>query len=338
MGGGPSDVSKEKCAIGDLQPGSDVHAPEISIVVPAYNEAANIPELARRTCAAVGPLGSFELIIVDDGSTDGTWEQIEAATASYPEVVGVRLQRNFGQHPAVSAGFAAARGDVIVTLDADLQNPPEEIPKLVARLGPDCDVASGWRTLRKDSRARTLPSRVVNISIAMITKVKLHDYGCMLRAYKRLVVEQVQACPEVNKGITALVSWLGVQIVEVPVEHHARVAGRSRYNYWRLIKMNFDLLTGFSTGMLQAVSLLGLALSVLGLGAGVVMAVWRVVNGSGPVGLATFLAVLLFLVGAQMAAIGMVGEYVGRIYVQVQGRPYYIISERIGGDGSRSPG
>ncbi len=238
----------------------------------------------------------------------------------------------------MSAGFAAARGDVVVTLDADLQNPPEEIPKLVARLGPDCDVASGWRTLRKDSRARTLPSRLINIAIAMVTKVKLHDYGCMLRAYKRTVVEQVQACPEVNKAITALVSWLGVQIVEVPVEHHERVAGRSRYSYWRLIKMNFDLLTGFSTGTLQAVSLTGLGLSVLGLGAGVVMAGWRLLYGSGPVGLVTFLAVLLFLLGAQMAAIGIVGEYVGRIYLQVQGRPYFIVSQQILGDGERTPG
>lgn len=282
-------------------------------------------------------MGSFELIIVDDGSTDGTWEQIQAAAASYPQLVGVRLQRNFGQHPAVSAGFAAAHGDVVVTLDADLQNPPEEIPKLVARLGPDCDVASGWRTLRRDRWARTLPSRVINIAIAMVTKVKLHDYGCMLRAYKRTVVEQVQACPEVNKAITALVSWLGVKIVEVPVEHHQRVAGRSRYSYWRLIKMNFDLLTGFSTGTLQAVSLTGLGLSVLGLGAGVVMAAWRVLYGSGPAGLVTFLAVLLFLAGAQMAAIGIVGEYVGRIYLQVQGRPYFIVSEQIRDDGDRPP-
>lgn len=283
------------------------------------------------------PLGSFELIIVDDGSTDATWAQIEAAAAAHPEVIGIRLQRNFGQHPAVSAGFAAARGDVVVTLDADLQNPPEEIPKLVDRLGPDCDVASGWRTLRKDSRARTLPSRLVNIGIAIMTKVKLHDYGCMLRAYKRTVVDQVQACPEVNKGITALVSWLGVKIVEVPVEHHERTAGRSRYSYWRLIKMNFDLLTGFSTGALQAVSLTGLAVSVLGLGAGIVMAVWRIVYGSGPTGLVTFLAVLLFLAGAQMAAIGIVGEYVGRIYIQVQGRPYFIVSEQIGRDDDPLP-
>ena len=299
--------------------------------MPAFNEAPNIPELVRRTRAAVKDLGTWELIIVDDGSTDESWTVIESAAAECSELVGVRLQRNFGQHPAVSAGFAVARGAVIVTLDADLQNPPEEIPKLVARLGPDCDVASGWRQFRHDSASRTLPSRLINLVIAKVTGVKLHDYGCMLRAYKRSVVEQVQSCPEVNKAITALVSWLGVKIVEVPVEHHERAAGRSRYGYWRLIRMSFDLLTGFSTGTLQFVSIAGLVVAALGLSAGVFLAVWRVVHGSGPLGLNTFFAILLFLAGAQMAAIGIVGEYVGRVYLQVQGRPYYIVSERTRG-------
>jgi undecaprenyl-phosphate 4-deoxy-4-formamido-L-arabinose transferase len=301
---------------------------DLSIVVPAFNEVVNIPELVRRTRVAVADLGTWELILVDDGSTDQTWMAIESAASECAEVIGVRLQRNFGQHPAVSAGFASACGDVIVTLDADLQNPPEEIPKLVARLGPDCDVASGWRQFRHDSASRTLPSRLINYVIWKVTGVKLHDYGCMLRAYKREVVEQVLACPEVNKAITALVSWLGVKIVEVPVEHHERVAGKSRYGYWRLIRMSFDLLTGFSTGTLQFVSITGLVISALGLAAGIVLAVSRLLHGSGPLGLNTFFAILLFLAGAQMAAIGIVGEYVGRVYLQVQGRPYYIVSER----------
>jgi undecaprenyl-phosphate 4-deoxy-4-formamido-L-arabinose transferase len=310
---------------------------DISVVAPAYDEEESLPEFVRRTCLAVRPLGSFEIVLVDDGSTDDTWGVITREAAHCPEVVGVRLQRNFGQHPAVSAGFAIARGDVIVTLDADLQNPPEEIPKLVARLGPDCDVASGWRQFRHDSASRTLPSRFINFVIAKVTGVKLHDYGCMLRAYKREVVEQVQACPEVNKAITALVSWLGVRIVEVPVEHHERAAGRSRYSYWRLIRMSFDLLTGFSTGTLQFVSISGLVISALGLGAGVFLAVWRVFHGSGPLGLTTFFAILLFLAGAQLAAIGIVGEYVGRVYLQVQGRPYYIVSEQTRGEHGAPP-
>jgi undecaprenyl-phosphate 4-deoxy-4-formamido-L-arabinose transferase len=302
----------------------------VSVVVPAYNEAGNVAELLRRTCEAVRPLGSFEVIIVDDGSKDGTWAEIQAAARVHPEIVGVRLQRNFGQHPAASAGFALARGEVIVTLDADLQNPPEEIPKLVARLGPDCDVASGWRMSRKDSKARTFPSVLMNAVISKVTGVKLHDYGCMLRAYKREVIEQIVACPEANKMISALVSWLGVKIVEIPVEHHQRAAGKSRYGYWRLIKMSFDILTGFSTATLQAMSLTGIVVSLLGFGTGVFLVVWRLVHGAGPVGINTFLAALFFLGGMQLAAVGIVGEYVGRVFVEAQGRPRYIVSELVG--------
>ncbi len=304
---------------------------DVSVVAPAYNESAILPELVERTVAAVQPLGSFEIIIVDDGSTDDSWQVIRAAAQAHPEVIGIRLQRNFGQHPAVSAGFAASSGAVVVTIDADLQNPPEEIPALVARLGPDCDVASGWRQQRQDGVLRTLPSRVVNWSIARMTGVKLHDYGCMLRAYKRFVVEQLQACPEANKALTALTSWLGVRVVEVPIRHSPRHAGRSRYSFWRLVKMNFDILTGFSTSTLQLVSVAGFALSVLGFATALFLAVWRVLHGSGPVGLTTFIAVLMFLAGAQTLAIGMVGEYVARIFTQVQGRPYVIVSERSDG-------
>jgi len=301
---------------------------DVSVVAPAFNESANLPELVERTVAAVRPLGSFEIIIVDDGSTDDSWQVIQALAQAHPEVIGIRLQRNFGQHPAVSAGFAASSGAVVVTIDADLQNPPEEIPALVARLGPDCDVASGWRQQRQDGILRTLPSRIVNWSIARMTGVKLHDYGCMLRAYKRYVVEQLQACPEANKALTALTSWLGVRVVEVPIRHCPRSAGRSRYSFWRLVKMNFDILTGFSTSTLQVVSVAGFALSVLGFATGVFLAVWRVLHGSGPVGLVTFIAVLMFLAGMQTLAIGVVGEYVARIFTQVQGRPYVIVSER----------
>ena len=224
--------------------------------MPAFNEAANIPELVGGRARQCSPRVACELIIVDDGSTDETWGEIECRRRGVtPRSSASACSATSGSIPRSRRASPRARGAVIVTLDADLQNPPEEIPKLVARLGPDCDVASGWRQIRKDSCTRTFPSRLMNLVIARVTGVKLHDYGCMLRAYKREVVEQVQACPEVNKAITALVSWLGVQIVEVPVEHHERVAGRSRYNYWRLIKMNFDLLTGFSTGTLQFVSL-----------------------------------------------------------------------------------
>jgi len=304
---------------------------DLSVVVPALNESANIPELLARTTAAVAALGSYEIVVVDDGSGDDTWPLLREAADADPHVVGVRLQRNFGQHPALTAGLTAARGRVIVTLDADLQNPPEEIPKLVARLGPDCDVASGWRRERKDSWFRRLPSKLVNVILRRATGVYLHDYGCMMRAYKRRVIELLLCCPEVSRATTGLVSWLGVRIVEVPIAHDARRAGRSRYRFWRLLRMNFDILTGFSTGVLQAVSVLGIIVSVLGFAAAIVLAVWRITHGSGPVGLTTFLAVLMFLAGMQVAAIGIVGEYVGRIFTQVQGRPYYVVRDVIGG-------
>jgi undecaprenyl-phosphate 4-deoxy-4-formamido-L-arabinose transferase len=299
----------------------------MSVVVPAFNEAASLTTLVERISASVAPLGSFETIVVDDGSTDDTWDVLKALSRDHPELIGIRLQRNFGQHPAVSAGFSATRGRVVITIDADLQNPPEEIPKLVSRLGPDCDVASGWRLDRKDGLSRKLPSRLMNLIIAKLTGVRLNDYGCMLRAYKRKVIEQVQACPEMNKSITALVSWLGVRIVEVPVEHHSRASGRSRYGYWKLLRMNFDIVTGFTTGLLQFVSLSGMLMALVGFAAAIGVGTWRILHGGGPIGANTFVALLLFLSGAQLVAIGTVGEYVSRIFVQVQGRPYYIVSE-----------
>lgn len=300
---------------------------DVSVVIPAFNEVADLRELMARVTASVAPLGSYELIVVDDGSTDESWSVLSEMADADMHVVGIRLQRNFGQHPAVTAGLSVARGGVIVTLDADLQNPPEEIPKLVARLGPDCDVASGWRQQRKDSWLRRLPSKLVNVVLRRATGVQLHDYGCMLRAYKRRVIELLLACPERSRATTGIVSWLGVRIVEVPVAHDARHGGRSRYRFWKLLKLNFDILTGFSTGMLQLVSLTGIAVSVLGFGAAIVLAVWRITHGAGPVGLTTFLAVLMFLAGIQVAAIGIVGEYVGRVFVQVQGRPYFVVAD-----------
>jgi undecaprenyl-phosphate 4-deoxy-4-formamido-L-arabinose transferase len=316
----------------------DEHLLDVSVVVPAYNEAANLPGLLARTSAAVAPLGDYEIIVVDDGSTDESWRLLSEAGDADPHVVGVRLQRNFGQHPALTAGLTAARGRVIVTLDADLQNPPEEIPKLVSRLGADCDVASGWRQARKDSWLRRLPSKLVNVILRRATGVYLHDYGCMMRAYKRRVIELLLCCPEVSRATTGLVSWLGVQIVEVPIAHEPRHAGRSRYRFWRLLRMNFDILTGFSTGVLQLVSVSGIVVSVLGFAAAIVLVVWRITHGAGPIGLTTFLAVLMFLAGMQVAAIGIVGEYVGRIFTQVQGRPYYVVREVAGGAAGGSAG
>lgn len=311
---------------GTLRPsGEDI---DVSVVIPAHNEKASLRELAERVLAALAPFGSHEVILVDDGSTDESWRVIGELAAAHPGVVGVRLQRNFGQHAAVKAGFARSRGRVVVTMDADLQNPPEEIPKLLRALTPDYDVAAGWREDRKDGWLRRVPSRLVNISLGHMTGVHLHDYGCMMRVYRRRVVDQLLAMPEMNRATTGMASWLGAPTVEVPIEHaRRRRRDHSRYGFWRLLRLNFDILTGFSIGVLQFVSVAGIVLSVLGFGTAVFLAIWRIAHGSGPVGLTTFLAVLIFLAGAQVAAIGIVGEYVGRVFVQVQGRPAYVIRE-----------
>ena len=311
---------------GTLRPsGEDV---DVSVVIPAHNEKPSLRELAERVLAALAPFGSHEVILVDDGSTDESWRVIGELAAAPPEVVGVRLQRNFGQHAAVKAGFARSRGRVVVTMDADLQNPPEEIPKLLRALTPDYDVAAGWREDRKDGWLRRAPSRLVNISLGHMTGVHLHDYGCMMRVYRRRVVDQLLAMPEMNRATTGMASWLGAPTVEVPIKHaRRRRRDHSRYGFWRLLRLNFDILTGFSIGVLQFVSVAGIVLSVLGFGTAVFLAIWRIAHGSGPVGLTTFLAVLMFLAGAQVAAIGIVGEYVGRVFVQVQGRPAYVIRE-----------
>lgn len=311
---------------GSVRPsGADV---DVSVVIPAHNEKASLRELAERVLAALAPFGSHEVILVDDGSTDESWRVIRELSAVHPEVVGVRLQRNFGQHAAVKAGFARSRGRLVITMDADLQNPPEEIPKLLRALTPDYDVAAGWRQDRQDGWLRRAPSRLVNISLGHMTGVHLHDYGCMMRVYRRRVVDQLLAMPEMNRATTGMASWLGAPTVEVPIRHaRRRRRDHSRYGFWRLLRLNFDILTGFSIGVLQVVSVAGIVLSVLGFGTAVFLAVWRIAHGSGPVGLTTFLAVLMFLAGAQVAAIGIVGEYVGRVFVQVQGRPLYVVRE-----------
>jgi undecaprenyl-phosphate 4-deoxy-4-formamido-L-arabinose transferase len=321
---------------GTVRPlGADV---DVSVVIPAHNEKASLRELAERVLAALVPFGSHEVILVDDGSTDESWRVIRELSAAHPAVVGVRLQRNFGQHAAVKAGFARSRGRVVVTMDADLQNPPEEIPKLLDALTADYDVAAGWRQDRKDGWLRRAPSRVVNYSLGRMTGVHLHDYGCMMRVYRRRVVDQLLAMPEMNRATTGMASWLGVPTVEVPIKHARRRRDHSRYGFWRLLRLNFDILTGFSIGVLQFVSVAGIVLSVLGFGTAVFLAIWRIAHGSGPVGITTFLAVLMFLAGAQVAAIGIVGEYVGRVFVQVQGRPLYVVRETTdeldGADGS----
>lgn len=298
-----------------------------SVVIPLYNDAASLPALHRRVSAVMDSLGrAYEIVYVDDGSQDGTFEALSAIHGRDPgHVRAIRLMRNFGQHPAVTAGFDHVAGEVIITLDSDLQNPPEEIPRLLAKLEEGYDVVTGWRQIRHDPWTRKLPSYFINWLIAATTGVKLHDYGCMLRVYRRQVVQLLNQCDESTRFITALTSWLGVNIAEVPVRHEAAGLRGSRYNYRRLIRMTLDLVTGYSLLPIQLVTASGLAMASIGIAAGLFLLGWRIVFGVNPTGLSSFVALLLVLFGIQLAGIGVIGEYIGRIYIQVQGRPYYLI-------------
>lgn len=298
-----------------------------SVVIPLYNDALTLPVLHERVTAVMCSLGQpYEVIYVDDGSADDTFgamSKIYERDSSH--VRCIRLMRNFGQHPAVTAGFDYAAGEVIITLDSDLQNPPEEIPKLLKKLDEGYDVVTGWRQIRHDPWMRKLPSRLINWIIASTTGVKLRDYGCMLRVYRRHVVQLLNQCGESRRFITALTSWLGVSIAEVPVRHEAASLRGSRYNYRRLIRMTLDLVTGYSLVPIQLVTALGLAMASIGIVAGLFLLGWRIVFGVNPTGLSSFIALLLVLFGIQLAGMGVIGEYIGRIYMEVQGRPYYLI-------------
>lgn len=298
-----------------------------SVVIPLYNDVATLPLLHQRVSAVMQDLGQpYEIVYVDDGSQDGTFDVLlEIHQQDAIHVRAVRLMRNFGQHPAVTAGFDHAAGEIVITLDSDLQNPPEEIPKLLAKLEEGNDVVTGWRQVRHDPWMRTLPSRFINWIIASTTGVKLHDYGCMLRVYRRHVVELLNQCGESRRFITALTSWLGVNIAEVPVRHEAAGLRSSRYNYRRLIRMTIDLVTGYSLLPVHLVTALGLAMASIGIAAGLFLLGWRIVFGVNSSGLSSFVAVLLVLFGVQLAGMGIIGEYIGRIYTEVQGRPYYLI-------------
>lgn len=310
-----------------------------SVVVPVYNEAGNLAALHERLTAVLRGLGRpYELLFVDDGSTDGSAGMLRALQAADPHVRVILLVRNFGQHPAVMAGFDAVRGEVVITLDADLQNPPEEIPKLLRGLEEGYDIATGWRRTREDPLLRRLGSVLVNKMIGGLTGVRLRDYGCMLRAYRRQAVEHLKRFPEKHKFLTVLTSWLHLRIVEVEVEQAARHSGSSKYTLAKLVRLNFDLLTGFSTTPIHVVSLLGFAMSALGFALGFFFLVDWLVSGASAVGMAAFFSAVLFLGGMQLLALGMVGEYVARIFVQVQARPYYLVKEVLESGSGTPPG
>ena len=298
---------------------------KVSVVVPVYNEEGNLPELIARLTAVMDGLGRpYELLFVDDGSRDRSLEILVEAERARPGRMRVlELSRNFGQHQAILAAFENVAGDVVVTLDADLQTPPEEIPKLLAKFEEGYDVVGGVRQNRQDSFLRKAASRIVNRATTLITRMRLTDFGCMLRAYSREVVEEINRCDEASTFIPALGQSFARRPTEVPVAHAPRRHGASNYSLYRLIRLNFDLMTGFSLVPLQVFGLMGTAVAFGGIAFGLFLFVRRLIVGAEVEGVFTLFAILFTLLGIAMAGLGLVGEYVGRIYLQVRGRPRF---------------
>jgi glycosyltransferase involved in cell wall biosynthesis len=304
-------------------------APAISIVLPLYNEAAHIPELYRRTAETLDAAGvDFELICVDDGSLDGTFAELEKLHAADGRIRAVRLKRNFGQHAAMHAGLVRARGDVLVTMDGDLQNAPEDIPRLVAAVESGADVASGRRVARRDSWGRTLPSRVINGMLRRFTHADISDFGCAFNAYRRSAVEPMLGAIGRQKFTKALVLSGGASVVEVDVAHSPR-QGSSRYSPLRLTRLALHVLAGFWP---QPIQWIGIALGVLCTTAALVLGVYGVgywiQNSDFPGPLFGGVGVI-FVLGMQGFILALVGEYLGRIQREVEGRPLYTIDKEL---------
>jgi undecaprenyl-phosphate 4-deoxy-4-formamido-L-arabinose transferase len=312
-------------------------ARSFSVVIPSYNEEATLDELIDRCVAACDSVGRrYEIVIVDDGSTDASREHITAKAEQYGgRVLGIFLNRNYGQHTAVFCGFANVTGDLIITLDADLQNPPEEIPRLVATADEGFDVVGTVRTNRQDSLFRRIASHLVNRMVLKSTGVSMHDYGCMLRAYSKPVVGAMLECEERSTFIPVLANLFARRTTEIDVAHHERVAGESKYGLMKLVNLMFDLLTAMTTTPLRLMSIAGVALFLAGGSLGVLLLGLRLYYGAewAGGGAFTLFALMFVFIGLQFAAIGLLGEYVGRIQQDVRARPRYLIDSRVGGSG-----
>ncbi len=311
-----------------------MYEPSLSLVVPVYNEEESLAALGNRVRETLQG-ESYELILVDDGSTDRSFEIMRSMALADPRIRVIRFRGNFGQTAAMSAGIRAARGDVIVSLDADLQNDPADIPRMVAKLDEGYDVVSGWRRDRKDKGVRVLPSRVANWLISRISGVRLHDFGCTLKAYRREIIQDVQLYGEMHRFIPVYASLEGARITEMEVRHHSRKFGESKYGFHRIWKVLLDLmttkiLTSYVTKPIYIFGGLGMVLCSLGvLTAGVTLlqklaeGVWVHKN---PLAL---LAVFLFLIGMQLIMMGVLAELLIRVYHAVRGRPAYAIRETV---------
>ena len=306
-------------------------APEISIIVPVYNEEANLEPLFTRLTAVLDKLGrTWEILFTNDGSRDRSLELLRKFHEQRPKQVRViDFNGNYGQHTAIIAAFERARGEIIVTLDADLQNPPEEIPKLLVKIDEGCDAVGGVRARREDSFARKYLSRLINLVREKTTDIRMTDQGCMLRAYRRRVVDAIVRSGERATFIPALAYKFASKNGEVEVAHAARAAGESKYSYYKLVRLNFDLITGFTLVPLQLFTLFSMACAACSFVLVLVIALGRLIYGSqwAVNGVFSLLAIVIFLISVCMVGIGLIGEYVGRTYQCVQQRPRYVVRE-----------
>ena len=325
--------------------------PDISIVVPVYNEIESVPRLCERLNTAVSRLEqSCEVVLVDDGSTDGSWEKLKICAGTYPGFRLIRLRRNFGQTAATSAGFKSARGKIIITMDADLQNDPDDIPKLLAKMDEGYDVVSGWRRKRQDKfLSRRLPSMMANAIISKTTGVALHDYGCTLKAYRHEIVSNLHLYGDMHRFIPALASWVGGSIAEVVVNHHPRRFGTSKYGISRTFRVILDLMTvkfllRYSTHPIQMFGKVGLFFGIPGAMMLMLMVVANLLYNFAGVECAAGLVELvkrpfwvitpfmLILFALQFISMGLLAEIQIRTYHESQNKPIYVIRETFEAD------
>jgi len=308
---------------------------EMSVVIPVFNEESNITPLYHQLINSMERLGaSFEIIFVDDGSTDNTFRILQELHQKDKRLKVLRFRKNFGQTAALSAGFDYSKGDIIITLDGDLQNDPEDIPLLVDKLKEGYDIVSGWRYRRKDPfLSRRLPSMIANKLISLITNVKLHDYGCSLKAFRSDVIKNIRLYGEMHRFIPAIASWIGVSLAEVKVNHRPRGQGESKYGISRTVRVVLDLITvkfllSYSTRPIQIFGLLGIVAGGLGIAIlgylGFVRLVMEEAIGGRPL---LLLGVLLLFIGIQFVTMGLLGEIQARTYHESQNKPIYVIKE-----------
>ncbi len=319
---------------------------DLSLVIPVYNEEESVDALCAKVHEAMSAMGkSYEVLLVDDGSRDATWAKLKENAARIPHLHLIRFRRNFGQTAAMAAGIEHARGDIIVTLDADLQNDPADIPLLLAEMDDETDVVSGWRKDRKDKfLSRRLPSQMANRIISRITGVALHDYGCTLKAYRREVIQHVKLYGEMHRFIPALAHWVGGSVKEVPVNHHARRFGQSKYGIARTLRVVLDLMTvkflmRYSTGPMQILGKIGLQIGALGLlllavifGLNLAATVtgadlWGATLVKRPVW--PIMGFMLLAFGIQFVGMGLLAEIMIRIYHESQNKRTYTVREDI---------